>query len=63
VDALHMSVLRDALGRRPEAFKELERAADENSAFLYSIGVDPKMDSFKSDPRFTRLQEALQKPP
>ena len=38
------SVLREALGHRAEAMNELERADDENSAFLYSMNVDPKMD-------------------
>jgi hypothetical protein len=54
-----VAVLRDALGERVEAFKELERAYDENSAFLYSIDVDPKMDTFRSDRRFTRLQSSI----
>jgi DNA-binding winged helix-turn-helix (wHTH) protein len=58
-DALYVAVLRDALGERTEAFKEIERAYDENSAFLYSIDVDPKMDTFRDDPRFTRLQGSL----
>jgi tetratricopeptide (TPR) repeat protein len=58
-DALYVAVLRDALGERVEAFKELERAYDENSAFLYSIDVDPKMDTFRSDRRFTRLQSSI----
>jgi adenylate cyclase len=62
VDALYMAVLRDALGQRAAAFKELERAVEENSAFLYSIKVDPKMDAFRDDRRFARLQEVLQKP-
>jgi tetratricopeptide (TPR) repeat protein len=58
-DALYMAVLRDSLGERSEAFKELERAYDENSAFLYSIDVDPKMDTFRNDGRFARLQSSL----
>jgi DNA-binding winged helix-turn-helix (wHTH) protein/Flp pilus assembly protein TadD len=62
VDALYMAVLRDALGQRPDAFKELERACDESSAFLYSINVDPKMDAFRKDRRFARLQDVLQRP-
>ena len=57
-----MAVLRDALGQRPDAFKELERACEENSAFLYSINVDPKMDAFRKDRRFARLQDVLQRP-
>jgi len=58
-DALYVAVLRDALGERAEAFKEIERAFDENSAFLYSIDVDPKMDTFRGDRRFTRLQASI----
>ena len=58
-DALYMAVLRNALGEQAEAFKEIERAVDENSAFLYSIDVDPKMDVFRSDRRFTRIRDAL----
>jgi tetratricopeptide (TPR) repeat protein len=58
-DALYLAVLRDALGERAEAFKEIERAYDENSAFLYSIQLDPKMDPFRDDRRFARLQNSL----
>jgi tetratricopeptide (TPR) repeat protein len=58
-DALYVAVLRDALGERTEAFKEIERAYEENSAFLYSIDVDPKMDTFRDDARFTQLQSSL----
>jgi hypothetical protein len=54
-----MAVLRHALGEQAEALKEIERAVDENSAFLYSIDVDPKMDVFRSDRRFTRIRDAL----
>lgn len=60
-DALYVAVLRDALGERAEAFKELERAYEENSAFLYSIELDPKMDTFKGDRRFTRLLNSMKK--
>jgi tetratricopeptide (TPR) repeat protein len=58
-DALYMAVLRNALGQQAEALKEIERAVDENSAFLYSIDVDPKMDVFRGDRRFSRIREAL----
>ena len=61
-DALYLAVLRDALGERAEAFKEIERAFDENSAFLYSIKVDPKMDTFRDDRRFTRLEKSIKTP-
>jgi DNA-binding winged helix-turn-helix (wHTH) protein len=56
VDAFYVSVLHEALGHRSEAISELERAADENSAFLYSMNVDPKMDVFRADARYQRLE-------
>ena len=48
VDAYHMAILRQALGQTDEAFEELERAGRENSAWLYSLYVDPKLDPFTS---------------
>jgi tetratricopeptide (TPR) repeat protein len=59
IDALSMAVLRQSLGHHKEAFCELERAGEESSAFLYSMNVDPKMDSFRGDARFAPLVEAL----
>ena len=56
VDAFYQSVLREALGHRAEALNELERADDENSAFLYSMNVDPKMDVLRADARYQRLE-------
>ena len=60
-DALYLAVLRDALGERAEALKEIERAFDENSAFLYPIDVDPKMDTFRGERRLARLQHLLKR--
>jgi len=62
VDAYYMAVLRDALGQRDAAFDELARTYDENSVWLFSIDVDPKMDPLKGDPRFERLHAGLYKP-
>ena len=56
VDAYYMAMLRDALGQRDDAFAELERAYQENSAFLYSIEIDPKMERLRGDSRFRRLR-------
>jgi tetratricopeptide (TPR) repeat protein len=58
-DAIHMAILRQALGQTDEAFDELERAAEENSAWLYSLNVDPKIDVFRGDPRYERLRDKL----
>jgi hypothetical protein len=62
VDACYMAVLCEALGQRERAFEELARAREENSAWLYSLEVDPKMDPFRGDPRFERLLTEVYKP-
>jgi len=59
VDAYFMAVLKAALDQREQAFGEIERACAENSAWLYSLGADPKMDYFASDPRFVRLRDEV----
>ena len=59
VDAYYLVPLLDALGKREDALAELERAIDENSATLYMIGVDPKMDALRSDPRFEELRNSI----
>jgi tetratricopeptide (TPR) repeat protein len=56
VDAYYMAMLHDALDERDDAFAELERAYRENSAFLYSIEIDPKMERLRADSRFAQLR-------
>jgi hypothetical protein len=63
VDAYYISILCDALGQRTEACTELERAHHENSAFLYSIEIDPKMESLRDDARFARVSRRDGKAP
>jgi tetratricopeptide (TPR) repeat protein len=52
VDAYHVALLLGALGRRDEAFQELERAFGEMAYSLLFIDVDAKADSLRADPRF-----------
>jgi DNA-binding winged helix-turn-helix (wHTH) protein/tetratricopeptide (TPR) repeat protein len=59
IDAYFMAVFREALGQRDSAFEELRRACEENSRWLYSLDIDPKMDPFRGDPRFARLRASL----
>jgi predicted Zn-dependent protease len=59
VDAYFQAQLLHALGRKNEAFRELERAADENSAPMFMIDVDPRMDPLRRDPRFTSIRDRL----
>src|SRR5688500_5936971 len=55
VDAYFMAVLRASLEQRDQAWAELERAFDESSAWLWTFSVDPKLDYFRGDPRYTRI--------
>jgi DNA-binding winged helix-turn-helix (wHTH) protein/tetratricopeptide (TPR) repeat protein len=59
VDAYQMALLYDALGRREEAFLELERALEENSYTLLFLKVDAKADGLRSDPRFARIENKI----
>jgi DNA-binding winged helix-turn-helix (wHTH) protein len=59
VDAYNMAIFRDALGHRDAAFAELSRTFDDNSAWLFSVDVDPKLDGLREDPRFERLRRGL----
>jgi DNA-binding winged helix-turn-helix (wHTH) protein len=56
VDAYFMAVLFDALGKRDDAYRELGRAIEENSAALYMLDVDPNMDPLRQGPRFAHLR-------
>jgi DNA-binding winged helix-turn-helix (wHTH) protein/Flp pilus assembly protein TadD len=59
VDAYHVALLLDALGRKEEAFAELERAYREKSYTMLFIKVDPKADPMRADPRFTEFQDRI----
>ncbi len=57
VDAYFQALLLHALGRKDDAFLELERAINENSAALFVIDVDPRIDPLRADPRFGPLRD------
>jgi DNA-binding winged helix-turn-helix (wHTH) protein len=59
LDAYHMALLLDALGQREQAFRELDRALDEQSYALLFLKVDPKADPLRHDPRFARLESRV----
>jgi DNA-binding winged helix-turn-helix (wHTH) protein/Tfp pilus assembly protein PilF len=59
VDGYYMTVFRDALGQRDAAFDELARTYEDNSVWLFSVDVDPKLDGLRDDPRFERIRAAL----
>jgi len=57
VDAYFVALLCHALGRDEEAFEELARAVEENSATLFLLDVDVRMDPLRADPRFAGLRK------
>jgi DNA-binding winged helix-turn-helix (wHTH) protein/protein involved in temperature-dependent protein secretion len=59
VDAYFQAQLLHAFGRNDEAFVELERAVNENSAALFVVDVDPRMDPLRADPRFPAIRDRL----
>ncbi|HTA44322.1 MAG TPA: winged helix-turn-helix domain-containing protein [Bryobacteraceae bacterium] len=59
VDAYHMALLLDALGRREEALAEVARAWQENSYALLFSTLDAKAESLRSDPTFERLRKRM----
>jgi DNA-binding winged helix-turn-helix (wHTH) protein/Flp pilus assembly protein TadD len=62
VDAYFQALLLHALGRKDEAFVELERAVSENSAALFVLDVDPRVDPLRADPRFSPLRDRVFNP-
>jgi Flp pilus assembly protein TadD len=52
VDAYHMAILRRALGDTELACAETRRAVDDNSAWLFTIDVDPNMDAVRAHPAY-----------
>jgi tetratricopeptide (TPR) repeat protein len=56
VDAYFMALLHDALGRRDDAMRELERAVEENSCNLSMMDVDPRLYSLSGAPGYARLR-------
>jgi DNA-binding winged helix-turn-helix (wHTH) protein/Flp pilus assembly protein TadD len=59
VDAYFVALLLDALGRRDEAFAELELARLENSATLFLLNVDVRGEGLRKDPRFEPLARSV----
>lgn len=59
VDAYHLALLLEALGRRDEAFRELERAHVEESVMLAWLDLDTNADTLRSDPRFGELRDRI----
>jgi TolB-like protein len=58
-DSYFMANVHAFRGERDEAFKWLERAYQQHSAFLPELNIDPMLKSLRGDPRFRDLQVKL----
>lgn len=59
VVAYEIAMIYDGLGRKDDAFQWLQKAIEERSYQVSSLAVDPRLDSFRSDPRFRMLLAKL----
>ena len=55
VNSFEIALIYVALGEKHEAIQWLEKAYAERSDFLIYLGVDPRLDSIRSDPQFVDL--------
>ena len=53
------AVIYAGLGQKDEAFAWLEKAFDERDSWLDYVGLDPRLDGLRSDPRFLELLRRL----
>jgi len=59
VSAYEIGVIHGALGDADLAFRWLERAFVERSAWLAYLNVEPRLDVLRSDPRFASLRDRV----
>lgn len=59
VTAYEIAVIFALLGERDEAFAWLTRAEEEHAVGLTYVGVDPRINSLRDDPRFKELMASL----
>jgi Tfp pilus assembly protein PilF len=57
--AFHIAQIYLGLGDHEQALAWLEKACDERSVWLIWLGVDPKFDPLRSDPRFKEMLKRL----
>ena len=62
VSPYDLALVSDALGHNDEAFAQLERAFEVRANMLVLLGVDPRWDRLRSDPRFAELERRMQFP-
>jgi DNA-binding winged helix-turn-helix (wHTH) protein/TolB-like protein/Flp pilus assembly protein TadD len=59
VPPYNVALVNHGLGDSDEVLRWLERAYDERDAHMVLLGVDPKWDALRSDPRFVSLARRM----
>ena len=59
VSPYHMGIAYAALGEVDEAITSLEEGPAVMDQYLFLTGVDPRLDSLRSEPRFKELLQQL----
>jgi serine/threonine protein kinase/tetratricopeptide (TPR) repeat protein len=62
VPSYPVAAIYAALGEKDEALARLERAYEERDAWLDYLGLDPRLDGLRSDPRFASLLHRMNLP-
>jgi len=62
VPSYPIAVIYAALGQKDEAFAWLERAYDERDSWMDYLGLDPRLDGLRADPRFQDLLRRMNLP-
>ena len=57
-----VAVIYAALGQKDDAFAWLEKAYDERDSWMDYLGLDPRLDGLRSDPRFADLLRRMKLP-
>jgi hypothetical protein len=48
------------VGDKEQALTRLERAVEERNIFVPALNVDPRWDSYRTDPRFVALVQRIE---
>jgi tetratricopeptide (TPR) repeat protein len=59
VSPYSLALVYAALGRKDDAFRELNRAVDERSSWMAYADVNPRLDSLRGDPRFEEVRRRI----
>jgi len=62
VSPYDLALVCEALGLDDEAFAQLERAYELRANMLVLLGVDPRWDRLRPDPRFAELMKRMRFP-